>query len=173
MSHSISKLKHLVHRFSPVVLCMLTLAMAYSLSPITASADNAKDHIVIKQKKNKFGIVGKTIQHEPLVPFEYDSICLISDNSGRDAYYLTIKDRMKGIVKCSVAMYQDEVKWIVPCEYSALNVSKYGYVIVQKDSLLGVYSLYGDVILPCEYNSIAYDKDYDLFTITSNPQLRA
>lgn len=30
---------------------MLTLAMAYSLSPITASADNAKDHIVIKQKK--------------------------------------------------------------------------------------------------------------------------
>lgn len=75
---------------------------------------------------------------------------------------------MKGIVKCSVAMYQDEVKWIVPCEYSALNVSKYGYVIVQKDSLLGVYSLYGDVILPCEYNSIAYDKDYDLFTISKN-----
>ena len=91
------------------------------------------------RKKNKFGIVGKTIQHEPLVPFEYDSICLISDNSGRDAYYLTIKDRMKGIVKCSVAMYEDEVKWIVTWEDSALNGSKYRSTIDQKESILGVY----------------------------------
>ena len=65
-------------------------------------------------------------------------------------------------------MADKEGTWVIPAEYDDLRLMPSDFVQVVKDSLWGVYDLYGRTIIPCQYDYLRYDTQGKVFVVEKN-----
>jgi hypothetical protein len=65
-------------------------------------------------------------------------------------------------------MTDKEGGWIIPAEFDDVRMLPSDFVQVFKDSLWGVYDLYGRSIIPCKYDYVRYDSKGQVFVVQQN-----